>query len=296
MERRLAALAHRQRGVVARDQLQGLGFTRNAIRHRLDTGRLRLIHPSVYAVGSQPLTSRGHWFAALLATRPGPALSHLSSAQAQDLARERGAVHVSVPGRPSARRLNGVVVHRPRRLDAADLTRVDGIPVTTVARTLLDLAETETADRLRAIAEEAERLGRLDPAAIRACMDHNPGRRGIAPLSALLADHLPVGNALKGLEREFQLFLEEFGLPTPQCNVLVCGFIVDFWWPQARLVAELDSRSFHAHWSQAERDRERDARLLREGIFTLRVTARRLRQDREGLAADIRSRFVSASS
>jgi len=291
IEKRLAALARRQHGVVAHDQLLGLGFTPAAIRYRLRCARLRRIHPRVYVAGAQPLLARGRWYAALLASRPGPALSHLSSAQAQDLARERGPVHVSVPGRPAARSLDGVVVHRPRRLDAADLTRVNGLPVTTVARTLLDLAETDTADRLRAVAEEAERLGLLDLGAIRACIERNPGRHGIAPLRSLLAEHLPVDGANVGLERLFQLFVAENGLPPPRCNVLVAGLVVDCWWPQARLVVELDSRSFHRHWSQAERDRERDGRLLREGIFTLRVTARRLAHDRAGLAADIASRF-----
>lgn len=296
MEVRLAALARHQYGVVARDQLIGIGFTRNSIRHRLSNAHLRPIHTSVYAVGAQPLVARGRWFAALLACRPSPALSHLSSAAAGGLSRERGPVHVSVPGRPPARKLEGVVVHRPRRLDPADLTRVDGLPVTTIARTLLDLAGSESRDRLHGIAEAAERRDLLDLEDLRTCIARNPGRRGIAALGGLLDDYLPVGATREGLEREFQRFLVEWGLPVPQCNVIVWGLLVDFWWPDANFVVELDSREFHGHWSQAERDRERDARLLREGIFTLRVTARRLRKDRERLAADLRSRFVSPSS
>ncbi|MEZ5155792.1 MAG: DUF559 domain-containing protein [Solirubrobacterales bacterium] len=291
MERRLAALARRQFGVVARDQLIGIGFTRSSIAHRLRCDRLRPVHPAVYAVGSQPLIARGRWFAALLACRPSPALSHLSSAAAQELARERGTVHISVPGRPPARSLSGVVVHRPRRLHPDDLTTVGGLPVTTVPRTLLDLAETEPYERVQSIAEEAERRELLDLRAIRDCMDRNPGRRGHAPLARLLDEYLSAAGSHEGIEMEFIRFLADYGLPEPQRNVLVSGLVVDFWWPDARLVAELDSRAFHAHWSQAERDRERDARLLREGIHTLRVTARRLRRDRPGLAADIASRF-----
>ena len=295
-ENRLAELARKQYGVIARDQLLGIGFTIAAIRYRVRCGRLRPIHPGVFAAGAQPLVARGRWFAALLATRPSPVLSHLSSAQAQDLARERGAVHVSVPGRPAARQLAGVVVHRPRRLDPAEIGRVDGLPVTTVARTLLDLAETEPFERLRTVAEEAERLGRLDFEALRACMERNPGRRGLAPLDALLADYSPVDRANEGLERIFQAFVAEQALPVPQCNVLVGGLLVDFWWPEANLVVELDSRSFHGHWSAAERDHERDGRLLRLGIFSLRVTHRRLTRDRAGLAADIRARFAHAGA
>ncbi len=292
IENRLAELARRQSGVVAHDQMLDLGFTAGAVRYRLRCARLRPIHPRVYAVGAQPLVARGRWFAALLACRPRPALSHLSSAQAQDLARERGPVHVSVPGRPSARRLDGVVIHRPRRLGPEDLVRIDGLPVTTVARTLLDLAETETRDRLRAVAEEAERLGRLDPVAVRACMERNPGRRGLRRLAELVDEWHPVGRANEGLERRFQLFLAEYGLPEPRCNVLVAGLLVDFWWPDAGLVVELDSREFHSHWSAVERDHERDAKLTRLGIHTLRVTARRLCRDRDELAADIGSRLT----
>lgn len=220
-------------------------------------------------------------------------LSHLSSAAAQELARERGAVHVTV-ARRSGRELTGVVVHRVRRLDPSDLIRIDGVPMTALPRTLLDLAETEPFQRVKAIAEAAERRELLDLTAIRACMDRNPGRHGLEPLARLFDEYLPVGRANEGLERRFQEFVAEHAFPAPLCNVLVGGLLVDFHWPQANLVVELDSREFHSHWSAAERDRDRDARLMRLDIHTLRVTDRRLRFDREGLAGDIRARFANA--
>jgi hypothetical protein len=247
----------------------------------------------VYAAGSQPLVAHGRWYAALLACRPDPVLSHLSSAAKRELARERDGVHVTTTNR-SARRLVGVTVHRCRRLDPADVERIDGLPVTTLARTLLDLAETEPFDRLRSIAENAERRELLDLDAVEACIARNPGRHGIAPLAALVAGYMPVAGTREGLEREFQLFLVEHGLPLPLCNVLVEGILVDCWWPDASLVVELDSRAHHGHWSAAERDRERDARLLRLGIHTLRVTDRRLRHDRDGLNGDLATRFEAA--
>ncbi len=295
MERRLARLARRQHGVVARDQLLVIGFGRSAISHRLRTGRLRLVHPSVYAVGSQPPSRRGRWFAALLATRPDPVLSHLSSAAAQELARERGTVNVTVARRAS-RRLEGVIVHRVRHLDPADVIRIDGLPLTSLPRTLLDLAETEPFDRLKGIAETAERRERLDLGALRDCMERNPGRRGLAVLARLLDVYIPVGRTNEGLERRFQEFVAERGFPMPQCNVLVGGLLVDFWWPEAKLVVELDSRDFHAHWSAAERDRERNAKLMRLDIHTLRVTDRRLQRDRDVLAGDIEARFANAGA
>jgi hypothetical protein len=182
---------------------------------------------------------------------------------------ERGPVHVTVAGSP--KRLAGVVVHRCRRLDPADVTRIDGLPVTTLARTLLDLAETETRDRLEKVLEEADRRELLDLEALRACADRNPGRRGVAPLMELIDLYTPTPGAKEGLERAFGLLLREEGLPLPQVNVLVHGILVDCWWPEARFVVELDSRAFHATWEARERDLARDAALLREGITTLRV-------------------------
>ncbi len=294
-EKRLAATARRQHGAVGRDQLLALGFTAAAIRYRCRCGRLQRVHAQVFAVGAQPLTQRGRWFAALLATRPGPVLSHLSSAAAQELARERGPVHVTVPRR-NGRDLSGVVVHRVGRIDRADIARVDGLPLTGLPRTLLDLAETEPYDRLRTIAEAAERKDELDLLAVRACMERNPGRRGLAALGRLVDEYRPLDGANEGLERRFQEFAAEFGFPPPLCNVLVDGLLVDCHWPQANLVVELDSREFHAHWAAGERDRERDARLMRLDIHTLRVTDRRLRFDRIALAADIEARFVNAGA
>ena len=118
-----------------------------------------------------------------------------------------------------------------------------------------------------------------------------PGHHGLRPLRALLTDHLPVGAANEGLERKFQLFLAAEELPPPQWNVLVCGLLVDCWWPEHRLVVELDSREFHSGWQAAERDRVRDATLLRHGIACLRVTHRRLTSARSALAADLKARL-----
>ena len=267
-----------------------LGFARQAIRYRLKTERIQRIHPRVYAIGPGPLDQRGRWFAALLACRPSPALSHLSAAAEAGLAREFGGIHVTIPRR-SPRKLDGVTVHRVRRLDPADVTRVDGLPVTTLARTLLDLAESLPFARFEAIFEEADRRELLDLAAIDACMRRNPGRRGLEPLGRLLADYLPVEGANEGLERLFQRFLAEEGFPQPQTNVLVDGHLVDCHWPEHDFVVELDSRGFHTHWAQQERDKARDGRLLRAGVRSLRVTRHRITRERSELIADLSSQL-----
>lgn len=239
-ERQLAALAARQHRAVGHDQLLGLGFTRHGIHHRLRCGRLQMVHKGVYAVGPGPLNQRGRWFAALLATRPTTALSHLSSTAIRGLSAEGPSIHVTSVSR-SVRKLRGVTVHWARRLDPADLTRIGGFPVTTLARTLLDVAETEPYHRLEKIAEAADRRRPLDLTEICACMARNPGRRGLEPLSRMLVDYLPVGSANEGLERLFQRFLDDEGFPPPQTNVLVAGLLVDCHWPEHNFVVELDS-------------------------------------------------------
>jgi hypothetical protein len=285
-ERRLAELARRQYGVVAHDQLEGLGFGRQAIRHRLTGRRLTEVHPRVYAVGAAPINQHGLWWAALLATRPLPCLSHLSSAAKLGIARERDGVHITAThGR--GRTLQGVTLHRSRALHPDDLTRIDGLPLTTLARTLLDLAETEPLRRLEKIVEEADRRELLDPAAIVACADRNPGRHGLAVLMPLVDRYVPTPGAKEGLEREFALFLEDRGLPAPERNVIVHDVLVDCWWPEGPLVVELDSREFHEGWDARERDIGRDAHLLRHRVPTLRVTSRRLSHDPDGLDEDL---------
>jgi len=115
----------------------------------------------------------------------------------------------------------------------------------------------------------------------------NPGRRGLKPFLSLLDHYYPSPAAEEGIERQFQLLLHEEGIPAPKCNLLVAGQKVDCYWPEAHFVVELDSRAHHSHWAARERDKVRDARLLREGIATLRVTSRRMRKERSELVGDL---------
>lgn len=286
-ERRIAELAARQHRVAGDDQLVTLGLGRDAIRYRIEIGRLQRVHHGVVAIGPGPLHQRGRWWAALLACRPGPALSHLSSAAARGLAAELGAVHVTVPRRTTIE-LEGVTIHSARRLDPLDLDRSeDGLPITALHRTLLDLAEVLPFERFETIFEEADRRSCLDLDAITACMKRNPGRHGLKPLRRLLADYLPVEGANEGLERRFQKFIRAEGFPPPQMNVLVDGLLVDCFWPELDFVIELDSRGYHSHRKQFDRDRSRDGVMLRGGHRYLRVTDRRLVREREQLVADL---------
>ena len=229
----------------------------------LRSSRLRHVHPRVYALGGQPLIQRGRWHAALLANPPSPALSHFSS----------------------------LAVPRSRTLLPADVELLDDLPHAALPRTLLDVAATEPANALAAVLETADRREFLDLRAIDAVIARTPGHHGIGPLRELLADYLPVGETEEGLERDFQLLLHAEGLPQPLRRVLVQGLLVDCWWPEQRFVVELDSRGFHSGWAAAERDRARDAKLLRAGIACLRVTDHRLVGQRSELVADLKARL-----
>ena len=205
------------------------------------------------------------------------------------LAHEVAGVDITVPRRTKLR-LRGVTVHSSRHLDPLDLTRSeDNLPITALHRLMLDLAETLPFDRFEAVFEEADRRELLDFAALRGCMKRNPGRHGLEPLGRLMADYLPVDGSGEGLHRAFQKFLHEEGFPLPLNEVLVSGHRVDCFWPQFDFVVELDSRDFHGHWRQQERDRARDGGVLRAGARSLRVTHRRLTRERGELIGDLAS-------
>jgi hypothetical protein len=285
-ETRIVEIGRRQHGVVSRRQLLELGVGASAIGRRCASGRLRVVHDGIYAFGPQPLSERGRIIAALLAIGPDPLLSHHSSAARQDLLAAPSVVHVSISTRVH-RRLVGVVVHRPRRIDPEDRIRVDGLPMTSVPRTVLDLAEFLPAHRLATVVDAADRNGVFDFVAIEGAMRRYRGHRGVKRLRGIIGSYVSTPRANEGIERKFQLLLHEFGLPIPELNVLVEGLIVDCWWPNARFVVELDSREWHRTWRAHERDRKSDAALLRAGIRSLRITHHRIRHEPQEVARDI---------
>jgi Transcriptional regulator, AbiEi antitoxin len=242
----IASLAARQHGVVGRSQLAQLGFGSGAIHHRVAVGRLHRLHSAVYAVGHTRLTDRGRWMAAVLACGSGALLSHQSAGALWGLRpTSRTSIDVTAPGRTRALS-SGISVHRVRHRHPDDWCVRDRIPVTSVARTLLDLAESVSPTQLRRAFEDADRLELIDMRAIEQLLDRSRGRRGLKPLAALLATHRgPAPPIRSELERLFLDLCHRADLPPPTVNAHVEGLEVDALWPEQRLIVELDGYAFH---------------------------------------------------
>jgi very-short-patch-repair endonuclease/predicted transcriptional regulator of viral defense system len=285
---KIAEIAARQHGVIALRQLLALGFGRGAIRHQVALGRLHPIYRGVFAVGHPRITQRGRWMAAVLTAGPGAVLSHVHAAALWELLPPPGSrVHVTVEARGRTPR-PGIVLHQVRSLHPGDCTIRDHVPVTSLARTLLDVGEADETRLARAY-EEADRRRLLDNRALTALCDRSPGRRGLKPLRALIADNTRYGpETRRELEAMFFDFCREHRLPLPACNVLVEGFLVDAFWPGSAVIVELDSWSFHRTHQAFENDRTRDATLQAAGYRVIRITYRRLVDEPEAVAAVIR--------
>jgi very-short-patch-repair endonuclease len=281
----VSAVARRQYGLLTREQLRGLGVGEHGIAERIRTGRLHRLHRGVYAVGHDALKPQAHWLAAVLACGPGAVLSHASAAAHWGIRQSAAAkVDVTVPARSGRRERKGIRLHRSRRLAPEEATTHEGIPVTTVARTLLDLADVLAAQALKRTIDEAEYRGLLDMTSLIAVVQSNPGRRGQQVLR--LAREEPEMTRSE-LEEGFLEMVERRGLPRPRAAVKIDGYEADFVWPEAKLVVELDGRAAHGTRGAFEGDRVRDRHLLRLGYRTVRLTDRALRYEEDEIVADV---------
>jgi very-short-patch-repair endonuclease len=286
----VAVLAGLQHGVVARWQLLQLGLSSDLIQGRITAGYLHRLYRGVYAFGHRRLTTKGRWMAAVLACGPDAVLSHRAAVALWELrpAAPAGApIDVTVPGR-TKRGQKGIRVHNVRALHDDDRTLLDGIPVTGVHRTLLDFAEQARLQQLRLALEAADRRELFDLRQLQQIQARSPGRRGLKPLNAIVG-------VLRGsapwtrseLERAFLALIREAALPEPQANVVVEGFDVDFWWPEQRLVVEVDSYGFHTDRRRFVSDRLRDTKLQLANCRVLRVTQPRIEPDPRELLSDL---------
>jgi very-short-patch-repair endonuclease len=276
------ALAARQHGVVTRVQLRELGMSDDAIEYRLSRGRLHRVHRGVYAVGRPQLTRNGVLIAAVLGCGRGAALSHDAAGEVLGIRKRRaGPIDVTVPGARRASR--GIRLHR-RLLADGDVVRRHGIPVTTVVRTLLDLAQRLTAKELEAAVNEADKLDLIDPDRLRAGLEGREGQRGVAALRGLLDRHTLTLTDSE-LERRFLPIARRAGLPPPLTQHRVNGFRVDFYWPELGLVVETDGLRYHRTPAQQSKDRRRDQAHAAAGLMALRFTHEQIVGEPEGVEA-----------
>jgi hypothetical protein len=260
VEQELARIAGTAHGLVTRAQLLGTGVTEAEIRSRLRRGALLPEHPGVYRVGHAAPSVEARYLAAVLACGPGALLSGLAAGHLLGLV--KGVAPMPEVIAPTERRIAGVLTHRFRRMNPDEGTTWRGVPVTSVARTLVDLAGALSRDDLARACHEAGVLHGTTPRQVDAVLARRPNAPGAGRLRAVLRGDAHV--TLSALERRFLDRLREAGLALPQTNRPAGSRRVDCRWPELRLTVELDSYRFHQsrHAWEQDRRREREARAL----------------------------------
>lgn len=292
----IAALALSQGGRVSRGQLLRQGIGSRAIEHRLASGRLHRVQSGVYAVGHALRGRDGTWWEALLACGEDAVLSHTSAAEAWELRPSgRGALVELSSQRTGGAERPGIRLHRTRRLAEHERTELRGMPLTTPARTILDLSARLADRRVEEMLDRGEATRLLDLVELRRAIAEHRGRPGTPRLERVLGEYAPTVTRSE-LEDLLLLLCDAHGLPRPAMNARVLGYEVDACWQSARLVVELDGYAYHRSPRAFEQDRARDVALTVAGWRVLRFTYRQLRDSPERVAASIRSLLRSRSS
>jgi len=286
----IARIAARQHWVISGHQLLAAGLSNKAIAVRVSDGRLYRVHRGVYGVGGPPRTATAWRMAAVLAVGRGALVSHRSAAAAWGIrGTARAAVDVVALGR-CRRQREGITVHVTRTLHPEDRAVVDRVPTTSLARTLLDLAEVVGPTALRRAYDRAEHLRLLDARSLDLTIARANGRRGVSALRAV-REHDPVpGSRTKSeLERLFLDLVRDGRLPMPLVNVHVEGYEIDAFWPDAKLAVELQSWTYHRNPATFERDHQKAARLKAAGYEFLALTYGQVTEEGQWVAGALRS-------
>lgn len=283
---RLASLAARQYGVVTREQLNDLGYSDDAIDRAVASGRLHVWHRSVFAVGHEGLSPHGLCMAALLFRGQGALISFQSAVWLWGLEKKLEIpVHVSVRWRGHAQ--DAIGLHHCPALRDEDVSQTERLPVTGVARTLLDFASETKKYRLQRAIDQADRLELLDLAAIDLITEEVRGHRGRTPLLQAMTIYREKGFTRSGGEKRMLAALADVGVRRPVVNNFVAGYEIDFFWEQERFGVELDSWEHHRGRRSFEEDRNRQEELAMAGIETIRITGTRLRREPRKVAMRI---------
>lgn len=299
-DRPISEIARVQHGVVARWQLMGRGWSREEVAWRIRVGRLQRVHAGVYSLGPPQLLARtGRWMAAVLASGPNALLSHWSAAAFWGIRPNgRSRIDVTVPHRSRS----SAAIHRHfSQLPSDEQTIEDGLPVTTVPRTIFDLAATADLDIVVAMIREAEFLELWDRLSLPHLLERYPGRRGSRKVQAALARVVeePSGRKRTKLEEVFEPFLHRHRLPLPRFNDPIWVgsklYVVDCHWPDTSQIVELDGWEGHGTRSAFRDDRARDRTLRVAGYSVTRLTWNQLEDEPESIASDLRSLLPGAS-
>jgi hypothetical protein len=287
-DHRLARLACDQEGIVRHRDLRRIGLTQGQIRHRREAGRLIDVHPLVYAVGHDRLSVGARRLAGVWTYGDRAVLSHRTAAAAWGLrASGGGRIEVTVASTAGLIERDGTRLHRTGR--PVESTHLGLLPVTTPARTLLDLAGVLAPHHVEAALKQADLLDLFDLGALRAVVAAHPRHPGRRALAALLDEAARRGLTLtlSELEVHFRAPCDVHHLPHPAVNARPLGFRVDFLWPDAKLVVETDGWASHRTRAAFEEDRARDQALAVAGFRVVRFTHRQIVDDPGGIAATL---------
>lgn len=275
-----ARIAAKQFGVITKAQLAACGLSHNRIGQRVKAGQLQRLWRGVYAFGHQELTREGRLIAAVLACGPNAVASHLAAAVEWELLAFGGsAIDVTVPGRGTRAERPGVRVHSVRRIHPDDITELRGIPITTPAKTLIDLNAVVSGRLLERAFEQAQIRRLLRPGALEAALERANGRK-TRVLRALIARERRASTITRSeLEERFLALVRRAGLPEPEMNVRLAGYEVDFLWRSRRRVIEVDGHAYHSTRQATSRDRRKDDDLEAAGYRVTRFTADQILHD-----------------
>ncbi|HWO83717.1 MAG TPA: type IV toxin-antitoxin system AbiEi family antitoxin domain-containing protein [Solirubrobacterales bacterium] len=293
----IAALARRQHGVVGRRQLLAMGFSEEAIDGRLRTGRLHRLHLGVYAFGNPVVSRQGRWMAAVLAAGPEAVLSHWSAAALWMIRpNSRSRIDVSAPHRS---RSSKAIYRHVSEVPPDERMVEEGIPATSVPRTIFDLAATEDVDTVVAMLREAEYRNLWDRLSLWDLLERYPGRRGSRKVRVALErlKEEPAGRKRSPLEERFSPFLRRHRLPLPRCNDWIEAggkrYQVDCHWPGTNQIVELDGWNGHKSRVAFREDKARDRRLTAAGYSVTHITWNQLDDEAQAIAADLRALLLN---
>jgi len=291
----ISELARGQYGVVGRWQLMERGWTEGEIKWRIRTGRLHRLHAGVYAVGHNLIPKQGRWMAAVLASGSDTLLSHQTAAALWGLrGYSGGAIHVTLPRKSTPSK--GIRRHFSLVPDD-ERTEQEGIPVTSVHRTILDLAVTASVDEVTAMIKEAEYRNFWDRLSLWDLLERYPKKRGSRNLRLVLGriTEEPTGRKRSPLEERFAAFLRRHHLPQARFNDWILlgskRYRVDCHWPGTRQIVELDGWEGHGTRTAFREDRARDRALRVAGYSVTRLTWNQLDDEPEVIASDLRALF-----